>query len=109
MRRLALICVAMAAILAGVMSPTSASAFGWDRGDGYSDPYFYRPSARGYYPYYNSGQWRSAREMRWKRRLAREDRFEYPQYNPVWGHPLDGYDHRAWHRRHHGRHRLGHW
>lgn len=110
MRRLALICLAMAALAFGVLTPQAANAFGWDRGDGITDPYFYQPGARGYYPYYNSGQWRSLKEMRWRRREARSrQQYEYPQYNPVWGHPLNGYRHREWHEHHHGRHSIGHW
>lgn len=109
MRRLALMTLAVAALGAAALSPQPAHAFGWDRGDGVSDPYFYRPAARGYYPYYNSGQWRSAKHMRWKRSIARQQSYDYPQYNPVWGHPLDGYRHREWHHRHHGRHSIGHW
>lgn len=108
MRRFALLCFAVAALLAGLAMPHSAQAFGWDRGDGIHDPYFYRPGHRGYYPYYNSGQWRTAKDMRWRKRVARQ-RFYYPQYNPVWGHPLDGYHHREWHERDGNRHHIGHW
>lgn len=105
MRRIAIISFAAAALLAAVAAAQPAAAFGWERYDGYGDPYFYRPQYRGWYPYYNSGQWRTAREMRYRKRMARQH-FYYPQYNPVWGHPL-GYDSRAWRphtRRDHWRH-----
>lgn len=104
--RLATICVALAALMTLAISPRQAQAFDFDRGTG--DPYFYYPSERGYYPYYNSGQWRTARDMRYLKRMSRRH-FSYPQYNPVWGHSLDGYRNREWHRRHHGRHHIGHW
>lgn len=111
MRRLALICCAVAAFAATQLaSAAPASAFGcdlWTRGT-LDECYNYRPAARGYYPYYNSGQWRSAKEMRVRRRMSRWH-YEYPQYNPVWGHRVDNYRHYDWHARHHGRHRHGHW
>jgi hypothetical protein len=108
MRRLATLCFAMAALLLAAVSAPEPAAAGWDRHDPYYDPYFYYPSPRGYYPYYNSGQWRSAREMRWKRQMSRRH-YAYPQYNPAWGHPVYMYRNRAWHRRHHGGHHIGHW
>ncbi len=72
-----------------------------------TDPYAYRYEPRGYYPYYNSGYWRSAREMR-IRRAYRYETVQVPYYQ-AWGHPDRYYNHRAWHARHHGRIRLGHW
>jgi len=111
MRRLALICSAVAAFAAAQLASTApAAAFGcdlWTRGD-LDECYNYRPANRGYYPYYNSGQWRPAREMRERRQMSRWH-YSYPQYNPVWGHPVDDYNHRDWHARNHGRHRIGHW
>lgn len=108
MRRFVLTILAVAACAAGGASVTSQAQAGWDHYPAGYDPYFYYPSNRGYYPYYNSGQWRSAREMRYRRRLARRH-FYYPQYNPAWGHPVMHYRHREWHKRHHGRHHIGHW
>jgi hypothetical protein len=108
MRRFALSCFAIVGLFGCAMTPQSAQAFGWDRGDGIHDPYFYRPGHRGYYPYYNSGQWRSARYLRWKMRAARQ-KFRYPQYNPAWGHPVDGYRHREFHAQDGYRHYLGDW
>jgi hypothetical protein len=109
MRRFALACLTAATLAAGIMStPQRAEAFGFDRC--YTpgcDPYFYYPTDRGYYPYYNSGQWRTAREMRYRKRIARRH-FYYPQYNPAWGHPVYLYDNRAFHGRH-GGHHIGHW
>jgi hypothetical protein len=111
MRRLALICCALAAFAASQLATApAANAFGCEhfhRGS-LDDCYGYRPAHRGYYPYYNSGQWRSAKEMRWKRRHARLH-FRYPQYNPAWGHPVDNYNHYEFHSRDGHRHRLGHW
>lgn len=112
MRRFALmLCFAVAVLAAGVLfAPQRAEAFGCEhahRHDHY-DCYAYYPSDRGWYPYYNSGQWRSAREMRWRRRVGRVY-YQYPQFNPAWGHPVRGYRHRAWHNRHHGGHHIGHW
>ena len=91
------------------LAPQSASATHWDRPDrpaGFgdvrtvrhwvyypryhhvylnhanTDPYTYRYSPRGYYPYYNSA---------------------------YWGAPRRGYHHVKWHYHHHGGHRLGDW
>lgn len=79
--------IALAAFLAPAMGANPAAAFGWHRGDDLYDPYAYTPEKRRWYPYYNSGQWRPAEEMRWRRRESRKY-YDYPQYNPVWGHPV---------------------
>jgi hypothetical protein len=68
-----------------------------------TDPYAYQYEPRGYYPYYNSGYWRPAAEVRSKRLHA------LPPYYQAWGYPAPGYRHRAWHRRHNGGHHVGHW
>lgn len=108
MRRFVIICLtAVATVLGTATLPTAAEA-GFDRYPDHYDPYFYAPSPRGYYPYYNSGHWRSASEMRWRKRMSRRH-YAYPQYNPAWGHPVRNYSHRKWHRRHHGGHHIGHW
>lgn len=122
----------LAAVFAfGLAAPGSADAFGWHRtgepaGWGRirtirhwvytpryhhvyhthvaTDPYAYRPEPRGYYPYYNSGHWRPAHEMRKARpHLAR------PKYFKAWGYPKQKYNHVEWHTKHHGGHRRGHW
>lgn len=70
-----------------------------------TDPYAYRSEKRGYYPYYNSGYWRPAHEMRYRYRRH----FALPKYHRAWGYPKTSYNHREWHYRHHGRHRPWHW
>ena len=70
-----------------------------------TDPYAYRYEPRGYYPYYNSGYWKPAREMR----LRKRRHHRHPPYYQAWGYPDAHYRHRAWHYRHHGYIRRGHW
>lgn len=65
-----------------------------------TDPYAYESAPRGYYPYYNSGYWRPASEMRNRHRYN----FKLPKYYQAWGYPKRTYAHRAWHEKHHGRH-----
>lgn len=60
-----------------------------------TDPYAYRYEPRGYYPYYNSGYWRPAYEVRRKRYYA------LPPYYQAWGYPNGAYRYRGCHRRHH--------
>lgn len=75
------------------------------------DPYAYRYSPRGYYPYYNSGYWRPAHVIR-----ARNHKRYYhwnvqpPRkfYHPSWGRPKH-WHHEKWHHQHHGRHHFWHW
>lgn len=74
----------------------------------YSDRYAYRYEPRGYYPYYNSGQWRPTAELRYRRYCRRQGVVLPPNYG-AWGYPVRGYQHRAWHRRHHGGIWIGHW
>ena len=69
-----------------------------------TDPYAYRYEPRGYYPYYNSGYWLPAHEMRKKRRHYRQ-----PPYYQSWGTERCCYQHRKWHRIHHGYIRRHHW
>ena len=68
-----------------------------------TDPHAYRYEPRGYHPYYNSGYWRPAAEVRRNRVYAR------PTYYQAWGYPNANYQHRKWHDRHHGGHHIGHW
>jgi hypothetical protein len=70
-----------------------------------TDPYAYRYAPRGYYPYYNSGYWKSAHKMRCRKRA----RLARPPYYRSWGYPDAHYHHRAWHAEHHGFIRRGHW
>jgi hypothetical protein len=117
--------IAMAAISAAFVTISqSASAFDWDRPDlrpgfgwthedghwaylsrhphGYLEDryaYFYDP--RGYYPYYNSGQWGPPRIHR--------SQLTLPPYYASWGSWKKRYYHVAWHRQHYGGHRRGDW
>jgi hypothetical protein len=68
-----------------------------------TDPYAYHYVPRGYYPYYNSGYWRPASEVRRKRHHAR-----VPYYK-AWGYPQRHYNHHGWHAEHHGYIRRDHW
>jgi hypothetical protein len=72
------------------------------RGPG--DPYAYRPENRGYYPYYNSGYWKPASELRYRPIPY----YELPKYYPAWGYTKE-WQNRKWHAEHHGRHRPWHW
>jgi hypothetical protein len=72
-----------------------------------TDPYAYRYEPRGYYPYYNSGYWRPAAEVRWKR--AHRYNLVQPPYYRAWGYPKRHYQHRRWHAEHHGLIRREHW
>jgi hypothetical protein len=69
----------------------------------HSDPYRYHYQPRGYYPYYNSGYWRS------RRAVHRRYKFRHPRYHRAWGAHRRNYHHRSWHYRHHGPHKKGHW
>lgn len=72
------------ALAAGMMvaAPAHAGWF-WDRGYEDVDPYAYEYRPPGYYPYYNSGYWRPAEEMRKPRPY-----YVQPPYYPAWGYPL---------------------
>lgn len=73
----------------------------------YADPYAYRFAPRGYYPYYNSAYWRPTYELRHRRAWRPAPRL--PRYYQAWGYPKRYYNHRKWHRDHHGHHRHHHW
>lgn len=120
MRSKSVVALVVSILSLGIFAPTQSEAFGWHRGKppaGWgrvqpvrhwvyypryhhvyhshpvTDPYAYRYKRPRYYPYYNSGYWRSARVMR-KRRRAR---FLHPQYYRAWGYDKPGY--RAYSRR----------
>lgn len=84
----------------GVFTTTHAEAFGRHhhihRYAGV-DPYGYHYVRPRYYPYYNSGYWRSAAEMR----MRRKQRYVHPRYYQSWGYPKPRYRvmKRRWHRR----------
>lgn len=69
-----------------------------------TDPYSYKSSPRGYYPYYNSRYWRPAKDVR-------KERYNYdkPDYWPSWGYPWSSWHHRQWHAKTHGYHHRWHW
>lgn len=74
------------------------------------DPYAYRYSPRGYYPYYNSSYWSSARYVRERNVAHYYDWIDIrPPYFQAWGHPRKGYQHRRWHAEHHGYIRRHRW
>jgi hypothetical protein len=104
--------LALAAIAAASLVPSGgASAWGLDRPD--LRPHVYRPNdaleqyysyyydPRGWYPYYNSGEWGGRIINRYKGPL--------PPYYASWGAPNRRYYHVEWHRRHYGGHRRGDW
>jgi hypothetical protein len=132
MRKKSLLAVAVAVIAAGLAAPTTADAFGWSRHsepEGWgrlrtirhwvyyprythvtlthagTDPYAYRYEPRGYYPFYNSGYWTKASEMRARRRA----RFIHPPYHSAWGSSNWTYEYVDWRYRYHDRRRHGHW
>lgn len=129
----------LVALLCAIMGLSAAAtgraeAFGWhrDRPDGGGkvrtinhhvyypryrhvyrvDPYAYRYSPRGYYPYYNAGYWRPAYKVRKRAYLhyykwnSRPPRF---RYHASWGSPKRCYHHCKWHAKHHGKIRRHHW
>ncbi len=81
-----MLAVAIAALVLGLGG--AASAIEIDEGTfwrGYGpDPYAYRYEEPGYYPYYNSGQWRPIDEMRGRYRYP----LVLPEYYSSWGYPL---------------------
>lgn len=72
-----------------------------------TDPYAYSYEPRGYYPYYNSGYWRPAAEIRARQMVRRA--LVQPPYYSTWGYPNVRYHHRYWHAVHHGYVRREHW
>jgi hypothetical protein len=68
------------------------------RSDWEYDRYAYYTAPRGYYPYYNSGQWRPTYELRYRRNCCRPVA-ALPPYYQAWGYPKR--IHRKWTRRHH--------
>lgn len=73
--------------------------------EAYVDPYAYRPATRGYYPYYNSGYWKSLHEMR----SRPKPHYVLPAYYPAWGYAKKKYRHKEWHYANHGHHFPWHW
>ena len=74
------------------------------------DPYTYRYSPRGYYPYYNSGYWAKSSYIKWRtRKRLNEWNGKTPRYYKSWGYPRPEWRHKEWHYEHHGRHHRWHW
>jgi hypothetical protein len=75
--------------------------FNPDKADALERYYHYYYDPRGYYPYYNSGEWGGPSIDRF--------RGELPPYYASWGSTKRRYHHVEWHRRHYGGHRRGDW
>jgi hypothetical protein len=109
--------MALAALTAGLCISQSASAFDLldrferpdlryhefdpDKADALERYYHYYYDPRGWYPYYNSGEWGGPSINRF--------RGELPPYYASWGADKRRYNHVEWHRRHYGGHRKGDW
>ena len=72
-----------------------------DRADALERYYHYYYDPRGYYPYYNSGEWGARSINRFRGNL--------PPYYASGGSTNRRYRHVEWHRRHYGGHRRGDW
>ncbi len=75
------------------------------------DPYAYRYSPRGYYPYYGSNYWKKASYVKWRNRAHLNHWNTQPprfRYYKSWGYPRK-WHHRKWHHRHHGYIHRWHW
>lgn len=74
------------------------------------DPYVYRYSPRGYYPYYNSSYWSPAGYIRQRNHAHYNHWIDVrPPYFQSWGHPREDWHHRRWHAEHHGYIRRHRW
>lgn len=94
--RILAVAAALPLMVGGLAGP--AEAFGWDRyGPGDPDPYAYRYSPRGYYPYYSSSYWRPGRYVRRRRGI------KSPRYYPAWGYYKRHWRNKRWHERRYGR------
>jgi hypothetical protein len=108
----------VAALFAVALTSTTAAEAGWRRSshyydgaprfyrvyDGYPyDPYRYRYEPRGWYPYYNSGYWRPARELRYRRACCRPAYYALPPYYQSWGYPRAVYVQKGWRDRRYAR------
>jgi hypothetical protein len=76
------------------------------------DPYAWRYSPRGYYPYYGSNYWAKASYVKWRNRAHLNQWNTQPpyfRYYQSWGYPKKTWNHAKWHAVHHGRHHRWHW
>lgn len=69
------------------------------RSDWEYDRYAYYATPRGYYPYYNSGQWRPTHELRYRRNHFRPYA-ALPPYYQAWGYPTRHYKYQKKRHRH---------
>ena len=131
MRFTGLLAAAAAVVAMGLTSPDLARAFDRDRPDvpagwshdrvvrhwvyypryrhyyytnGQTDPFAYDYVPGGYYPYYNSHEWKPAKAV-----PHRRAHFVRPHYYPGWGKNKANWDQAAWHAEHHGRHAPWDW
>lgn len=75
------------------------------------DPYAYRYSPRGYYPYYDAGYWAKAGFIKHRNRTHLNSWNAQPpryRYYKSWGYPRH-WHHREWHAKHHGFIHRWHW
>jgi hypothetical protein len=73
------------------------------------DPYAYRYSPRGYYPYYGTSYYAPSGYVKWrKRKHLNAWNGRAPRYYKSWGYPRKWHN-RKWHRKHHGYHHRWHW
>ena len=71
---------------------------------GQKDPFGYQYEPHGYYPYYNSGEWKPARSV--PRNRAH---FAAPEYYAGWGKNKRHWNQAEWHSAHHDRHPFWDW
>lgn len=75
--------IGLAATAMAYAAPASAGWFWRDRNPDAPDRYPYVYERPRYYPYYDSGDWRPAEEMRRPRAYNIQ-----PPYYPAWGYPI---------------------
>lgn len=75
------------------------------------DPYAWRYSPRGYYPFYGSAYWSKASYIKARNRAHYNHWNTEPphfKYYKSWGYPRHWHN-REWHYKHHGFHHRWHW
>lgn len=76
------------------------------------DPYAWRYSPRGYYPYYGSDYWAKARYIKARNRAhlnVWNTQPPYFHYYKAWSYPKKDWSQAAWHYDNHGFHHRWHW